>query len=111
MNNWEEVLKVAAVCKSWRRIASPQLSLIGLVPMKGGADWKLNVPDFFACLTCPIFQNAECIYIPCGKADRLYVNDIQQVCPSVRRIFHNKRLMITGIEEVVAEGSGHHNMY
>ena len=111
MNNWEELLKVATVCKSWRRIASPQLSHIGLVPMNGGADRKLNVPDFLAYLTRPVFQNAECIYILCKKADRLYVNDIRQVCPSVRRIFHDKWLMITGIEEVVAEGSGCHNLY
>ena len=111
-NNWEVLHTLSHVCKSWRRIASPHISPIGVVPMNGGADKKLNLNEFLAYLTRPIFQYAESIYIPCGKStDRMYVDDIKQICPTVRTIYHSIWLLMTGIKEFVTEGSTCHSVY
>jgi hypothetical protein len=80
-------------CSSLYLMFAPHLSHIGVVPMNGGADSKLNVNAFLAYLTRPIFQYAESIYIPCGEStDRLYVNDIKQICPTERTMYHKKWL-------------------
>ncbi len=110
-NNWEWMLNLSYVHSSWKRIVGHHLSKVGLVPMDGGANCKLNVTEFHAYITRPVFQNVESIYIPCGKSDRLYVNDINQICPRVTCIYHSKWLPMISIEEFVIERFGHHSVY
>ena len=40
------------------------------------------------------FQNAETIYVPCGKAVDLYVNDVRQRCPLMKTLVHSKWLKV-----------------
>jgi len=112
-NNWDEMMNMSYVCKSWRSVVAPQLDKVGLEPMVGGAERKLNVNKFLVYFTRPIFQNVESIYVPCGKrkSDRLFVNDIKQICPNVTSIYHSKWLMVSGIEEFVIKGSVRHSVY
>ena len=42
------------------------------------------------------FCNMQCIFITCGRATGLLVDDIRRVCPSVRMIVHSNWLMING---------------
>jgi hypothetical protein len=86
MGNWEQVHTFAAVCKFWRHSSLPHLSNVGKVPMDGGAERRLNVGAFLRFLQSEHFRNVQCIFIPCGKTKRLFVNDIKQACPSVQTL-------------------------
>jgi hypothetical protein len=107
IGNWEQVHTFAAVCKFWRHSSLPHLSNIRKVPMDGGAEHRLNIGAFLHFLQSEHFRNVQCIFIPCRKTKRLFVNDIKQVCPSVQTIVHRKWLMINGSMEEIQEGEGH----
>jgi hypothetical protein len=62
MNNWEHVHRFSAVCKSWQLSSLPYLSQIGIAPMDGGEDHKLNVPAFLRYLELEKFYHVQCIY-------------------------------------------------
>ncbi len=111
MNNWEHVHRFSAVCRSWQQSCSPYLSQIGIAPMDGGEDRKINVPAFLSYLESDKFYHAQCIYIPCGKTKGLYLDDIRTVCPNVLTIIHSKWLMINGRVEEVMEGTARHQCY
>ena len=111
MNNWEHVHRFSAVCKSWQLSSLPYLSQIGIAPMDGGEDHKLNVPAFLRYLELEKFYHVQCIYIPCGKTKGLYVDDIRNVCPDVLTIIHSKWLMYNGRVEEVLEGTARHQCY
>jgi hypothetical protein len=67
MNNWEHAITFGAVCKSWRIAAEPHLAMIGIAPMEGGRQRKLNVTGFLSYLDEQVkFRFAERIYVPCG---------------------------------------------
>ena len=59
------------MCKTWRTTLEIRLSQIGLEAMQGGCNRKLNSDAFLAKLIEERFQNAETIYVPCGKASDL----------------------------------------
>jgi hypothetical protein len=111
MNNWEEVHRFSAVCKSWQHSCLPYLSQIGIAPMDGGEYRKLNVPAFLSYLESEKFYHVQCIYIPCGKAKGLYVDEIRNVCPNVLTIVHSNWLMFNGRVEEVMEGTTRHQCY
>jgi hypothetical protein len=46
MNNWENVIAFAGVCKSWKDATKKYTLKIGVEPMEGGGGRKLNVPGF-----------------------------------------------------------------
>jgi hypothetical protein len=92
------------VCKSWRTTLENRLSRIGLEEMKGGGHRKLNTDAFLLKLTEERFQNAETIYVPCGKAVDLYVNDVRRMCPEMQRLVHSKWLRIDQGFEFVQRG-------
>jgi hypothetical protein len=111
MGNWEQVHTFAAVCKFWRHSSLPHLSNIEKVPIDGGAECRLNVGAFLRCLQSKHFRNVQCIFFPCGKTKRLFMNDIKQACPSVQTIVHSKWLMVNGTIEEIQEGEGWHQCY
>jgi hypothetical protein len=79
--------------------------------MDGGAERRLNVCAFLRYLLLEHFRNVQCIFIPCGKTKRLFVNDIKQACPSVQTIVHSKWLMVNETIEEIQEGEGQHQCY
>ena len=94
MNNWEHVHSFSGVCKLWRVSCLPHLSNIGIMKMDGGENRQLDVDGFLWYLRFEKFLNIQCIFIPCGRAKGLFVEDIRKVRPSVRIIVHSKWLMI-----------------
>ncbi len=111
MGNWEQLHTFAAVSKFWRHSSLPHLYNIGKVPMDGGAERRLNVGAFLRFLQSEHFRNVQCIFIPCGKTKGLFVNELNQACPSVQTIVHSKWLMINGSIEEIQEGEGRHLCY
>jgi hypothetical protein len=83
--------------------------------MVGGEDCQINVAAFLQCLTLDKFRHTLCLFIPCGRADRLlYVKQIKAFCPSVQTIVHSKWLMMNEYFEEIQEGPSHfqvHRMY
>jgi len=104
-DDWEWVIKFACVCKSWRSTLTNQLSQIGLQEMKGGCSRKLNADAFLAKLTEQRFQDADTIYVPCDKAVDLYVNEVRQVCPTMKTLVHRKWLKVDRGIEFVQQGA------
>jgi hypothetical protein len=88
MNNWENVLAFAGVCKSWKDATKKYTLKIGVEPMEGGGGRKLNVPGFLSYLDQEKFRLAETIYIPCAKADKLLYCDVKAKCPQMRELIH-----------------------
>jgi hypothetical protein len=72
MNNWENVLAFASVCKLWKDATNNYHLKIGVELMEGGDRRKLNVSGFLSYLDQEKFRLAETIYVPCGKADKLF---------------------------------------
>ena len=103
-DNWEWIITFASVCKSWRSTLENRLSQIGLEEMEGGGYCKLNTDAFLLKLTEERFQNAETIYVPCGKAVDLYVNDVRGICPKMQTLVHSKWLMFDRGLEFVQRG-------
>ena len=104
-DNWEWVITFACVCKTWRTTLKSRLSQIGLEEMQGGCHRKLNTDAFLVKLTEERFQNAETIYVPCGKAVDLYVNDVRQRCPLMKTLVHSKWLSVDRGYEFVQQGA------
>jgi hypothetical protein len=94
MNNWENVLAFASVCKSWKDATDQYCLKIGVELMEGGDGRKLNVSD-----------------VPCGKADKLFYCDVKAKCPIMRLLIHQQWLMMNGNAEFVVEGQSNHPCY
>jgi hypothetical protein len=62
MNNWENVIAFAGVCKSWKVSIETYRLKIGVEPMEGGGGRKLNVPEFLSYLDQEKFRLAETVY-------------------------------------------------
>ena len=84
MNNWENVLAFASVCQSWKDATNQYRLKIGVELMEGGDGRKLNVSGFLSYLDQEKFRLAETIYVPCGKADKLFYCDVKAKCPRMR---------------------------
>jgi hypothetical protein len=50
MNNWENVIASAGVCKSWKESTETYCLKIGVEPMERGGRRKLNVTGFLSYL-------------------------------------------------------------
>jgi len=64
MNNWENVIAFACVCKSWKESTETYRLKIGVEPMEGGVERKLNVAGFLSYLDHEKLRLAETIYVP-----------------------------------------------
>jgi hypothetical protein len=84
MNNWENVIAFAGVCKSWKDATKKYTLKIGVELMEGGGGRKLNVPGFLSYLDQEKFRLAETIYVPCAKADKLLYCDVKAKRPRMR---------------------------
>jgi hypothetical protein len=111
MNNWENVIAFAGVCKSWKDATKKYTLKIGVEPMEGGGGRKLNVPGFLSYLDQEKFRLAETIYVPYTKADKLLYCDVKAKCPRMRELIHGQWLMMNGNTELVEEGQSHHPCY
>ena len=111
MNNWENVLAFASVCKSWKDATNQYRLKIGVKLMEGGDGRKLNVSGFLSYLDQEKFRLAETIYVPCGKADKLFYCDVKAKCPRMRLLIHRQWLMMNGNTEFVVEGQSNHPCY
>ena len=111
MNNWENVIAFAGVCKSWKESTETYRLKIGVEPMEGGGERKLNVDGFLSYLDHEKFRLAETIYVPCAKSDKLLYCEVKEKCPRMRDLIHDKWLMMTGITEFVEEGQSRHPCY
>ncbi len=81
MNNWENVIAFAGVCKSWKDATKKYTLKIGVEPMEGGDGRKLNVPGFLSYLDQEKFRLAETIYVPCAKLTSYHTVMIRQNAP------------------------------
>jgi len=104
-DDWEWTITFARVCKTWRTTLENWLSQIGLEAMQGGCHRKLNTDAFMLKLTEESFQNAETIYVPCGKAVDLYVSDVRRRCPIMKTLVHSKWLSVERGYEFVQQGA------
>ena len=113
MNNWEHAITFAAVCKSWRIAAEPHVAMIGIAPMEGGRQRKLNVTGFLSYLDEQVkFRLAERIYVPCGlKTDKLFYSEVKLRCPQMTALIHDKWIKTDGNMEYVLEGVSRHACY
>jgi hypothetical protein len=57
------------------------------------------------------FRLATTIYVPRGKADRLYYRDMKARCPAMTTLIHKTWIMINGNVEYVVEGWSSHPCY
>ena len=90
MNNWENVLAFASVCKSWKDATDKYCLKIGVEPMEGGDGRKLNVSGILSYLDQEKFRLAETIYVPCTKARKLFYCEVKAKCPRMRLLIHQK---------------------
>ncbi len=67
MNNWENVIAFAGVCKSLKDATKKYCLKIGVEPMEGGGGRKLNVTGFLSYLDQEKFRFAETIYFHAQK--------------------------------------------
>jgi hypothetical protein len=111
MNNWENVLAFASVCKSWKDAADQYRLKIGVELMEGGDGRKLNVSGFLSYLDQEKCRLAKTIYALCGKADKLFYCDVKAKCPRVRLLIHRQWLMMNGNTKFVVEGQSNHPCY
>jgi hypothetical protein len=110
MNNWENVLAFASVCKS-RKDATDKYHLkIGVELMEGGDGRKLNMSEFSSYLDQEKFRLAKTMYVPCRKA-MLFYCDLQPKCPRMRLLNYRQWLMMNGNSEFVVEGQSNHPCY
>ena len=66
MDNWENVIAFAGVCKSWKVSTETYRLKIGVEPMEGGGGRKLNVTGFLSYLDQEKFRLAETVHVPCA---------------------------------------------
>jgi hypothetical protein len=90
MNNWENVIAFAGVCKSWKDATKKYCLKIGVETMKGGGGRKLNVTGFLSYLDQEKFRFAETIYVPCAKAEKLFYCEVKGKCPKMRELIHGQ---------------------
>ncbi len=88
MNNCKNVLAFGSVCKSWKDATNQYRLKVGVELMEGGDGRKLNVSGLLSYLDQEKFQLAKTIYIPCGKADKLFYCDVKAKCPRMRLLIH-----------------------
>jgi hypothetical protein len=88
MNNWENVLAFASVCKSWKDATDKYRLKIVVELMEGGDGRKLNVSGCLSYLDQEKFRLAKTIYVPCGKADKLFYCDVKAKCPRMILLIH-----------------------
>jgi hypothetical protein len=111
INNWENVIAFASVCKSWKDTTDKFRLRIGVEPMEGGDGRKLNVSGFLSYLDQEKLRLAETIYVPCAKAEKLFYCEVKAKCPRMRLLIHRQWLMMNGNTEFVAEGQSNHPCY
>jgi hypothetical protein len=79
------------------------------MPTQGFCERKLNVSGFLSYLEQDDrFRSATTVYVPCGKADRLYYRDVKAKCPAMTTLIQRTWLMMNGNLEYVLEGQGRH---
>jgi hypothetical protein len=83
MNNWENVIAFAGVCKSLKVSTETYRLKIGVEPKEGGGGRKLNVTGFLSYLDQDKFRLAETIYVPCAKSDKLLYCEVKAKCPRI----------------------------
>ncbi len=88
INNWENVIAFAGVCKSWKDATEKYCLKIGVEPMEGGGGRKLNVTGFLSYLDQEKFRLAETIYFPCAKAEKPFYCEVKAKCPRMREFIH-----------------------
>jgi hypothetical protein len=88
MNNWENVIAFAGVCKSWKDAIKKYTLKIGVESMEGGGGRKLNVTRFLSYLDQEKLRLAETIYAPCVKAEKLFYCDVKAKCPRMSELMH-----------------------
>jgi hypothetical protein len=111
INNWENVIAFAGVCKSWSISTETYHLKIGVEPMEGGGGRKLNVAGFLSYLDQEKFRLAQTVYVPCAKSDKLLYCKVNAKCPRMRELIQSKWLVMTGITEFVEEGQSRHPCY
>ncbi len=57
------------------------------------------------------FRSVTTVYVPCGKADKLYYSDVKALCPAMTKLIHRTWLMMNGNLEYVLQGQGRHPCY
>jgi hypothetical protein len=87
---WDDVFAVLGVCQSWREASIDYLNWIKgkirLMPTQGYSARKLNVDGFRSYLAeDDRFRSATTIYVPCGKADKLFYGDVKAICPAMTK--------------------------
>ena len=98
------MLIFARVCKSWRTLLQPRYSRIGLRKLDGGRHRKLNAEAFLQYLQHERFNFQQKIYVPCGKARDLYVDEVRMRCPYMTELIHDKWLRVNRNIEFVQQG-------
>jgi hypothetical protein len=84
----------------------------GLMPTQGFGERTLNVSGFLCYLEQDDrFWSATTVYVPCGKADKLYYTDVKAICPVMTTLIHRTWLIMNGNLEYVLEGQGRHPCY
>ena len=76
MNNWENVIAFAGVCKSWKESTETYHMKIGV--------------ELLSYLDHEKFRLAETIYVPCAKSDKLLYCEVKEKCPRMRELIHYK---------------------
>jgi hypothetical protein len=63
------------------------------MPTQGFCERKLNVSEFLSYLEQDDrFWSATTVYVPCGKADRLYYRDVKAICPAMTTLINTQDL-------------------
>ncbi len=75
------------VCANHGKMPPKSIHLkIGVEPIEGGGEKKLNVSGFLSYLDQEKFRLAETIYVPCAKAEKLLCCDVNAKMPPNERI-------------------------
>jgi hypothetical protein len=83
-----------------------------MMPSQGFSEKKLKVRGFLSYLAQDDrFWSVTTIYVPCGKADKLYYSDVKALCPAMTKLIHRTWLMMNGNLEYVLQGQGRHPCY
>ena len=70
---------------------------IGMMPTWGYSARRLNVDGFLSYLAADErFRSAFTIYVPCGRADKLFHGDVKAICPAMTKLMHRTWLMVNG---------------
>jgi hypothetical protein len=78
INNWEQAITFAVVCKTWRIASQHHLEKIGIAHMEGGCGRKLYVTGFLSYLDQVKFRFAERIYVPCGlRTEKFFYSEVK----------------------------------